>query len=265
MFILYFKFISLYLKSKFEYKFGFFIDLFLGILTYATSYLLLLITFKNFNNVAGWTFYEVLLLSNINLTTFSLAALFFLFPMRELERGIQSGDFDTYLVRPLHPLLYLTYRQFAHYFLGDLLFNVFIFYICFNHLDIYWSLTKVIWFFSVILGGTLLQSAVLIATGAVNFWIIRSNSFIEVALNGLRNFLDYPLSIFGKWIQIIFTFVIPFALINYYPVNDFLGKQETVLYDWMLIIGAPLVGFISFIAAYVIWNKGLGRYSSTGS
>ena len=116
-------YVFVFLKAKMEYRFSFFMDLFAQIFTNSINCICIWILAYQFQNVGGWTFYELLLLYSINLLSFGLGALFFWSPMYSMENLIKQGDFDKMLFRPISPFIYLIISQFdyvffAHIFLG---------------------------------------------------------------------------------------------------------------------------------------------------
>lgn len=78
-------------------------------------------------------------------------------------------------------------------------------------------------------------------------------------LSGLTEFVKYPMEIFPKVIQGIFTFIIPFAFISYYPAKAVIYNET---YYYLCIL---LVGFLSAAGAIYIWNFTLKKYESSGT
>ena len=66
--------------------------------------------------------------------------------------------------------------------------------------------------------------------------------------------------IYGKAILKFWTFVIPMAMIQYYPLLFLLGRTDSL---WNAL--SPLVTLIFLIPAYLFWRFGLRHYRSTGS
>lgn len=56
------------------------------------------------------------------------------------------------------------------------------------------------------------------------------------------------------------TFVVPYALIQYYPLLYILGHRE----DRYLVI-LPLVACLFLVPALCLWKFGVRRYRSSGS
>ena len=58
----------------------------------------------------------------------------------------------------------------------------------------------------------------------------------------------------------IFTFIIPYAFINYYPLLYFLDRTNNILYMF-----SPIIVIIFLIPCLLSFKIGLKHYSSAGS
>lgn len=262
---LYFRYIIIYLKTKMEYRFAFFTDLIVQAIVYIGIYISIWIIFNKFQTVKGWSFNEILFLYNLNMFTYSACSLFFWSPAHELEGMVQQGTLDSILIRPINPFLNLIYKGFNHGFLGSLLLGIIIFGICLGKMNVSWSFIKIAWLLIVILGGILIQAAIMIAFGSLSFWIVKSGAVINTAIYGFRRFLDYPISIYDRIVQVLVTFIIPYAFVNYYPSQYFLDKPSEVIFSPYFKYGTPIVGILLFSLSYLLWVWGLSKYQSSGS
>ncbi len=255
-----------------EYRLGFFMDHFILILYYSITYLGVWIILNKFHSVAGWSFYEILLLFNLNLFSYSVSSLFFGFgSMRRMETMVQQGTFDSMLIYPLNPFWHIVFKQFGHTYFAHITLCTVVFFICFEKLHIFWSFSNIIWFSLVLIGGAMIQSGIMIFTGAVSFWFIQSTTAVDSTVQTMKTFIDYPITIYEKWVQGVLTFVIPYAFVTFYPVGHFLNKSGTslihgvTLFDPIFQFGTPIVGILVFWFSYTLWHAGMNRYQSTGS
>ena len=255
-----------YLKSMVEYRPAFVMDILVPIVMYSMSYLGIWILLDRFKMIQGWTLYEVMLLFNLNLVAYALTSFFFRTAMSDdIQNMIRMGNFDIVLVRPVNTLVYMLLgRPNAGYF-GQLTLGTVVFIVCFSNLDIQFSLVKVIFFITTIIGGTLIQSAMFLFVGTMSFWIIRTNSIHGTITGSCRSFVNYPISIYGKFIQVFLTFIIPFGFINFYPSKYLLDRSGDALFHPILQYGTPVVGIVLFLLAYKFWTIGVNKYESTGS
>ena len=66
--------------------------------------------------------------------------------------------------------------------------------------------------------------------------------------------------VFNKGFRFVFTFIIPYAFVNYYPLLYFLGKTDNVLYAF-----SPLIVVLFIIPGIIAFYLGSKRYASVGS
>ena len=71
---------------------------------------------------------------------------------------------------------------------------------------------------------------------------------------------QYPIGVFSKGFVLFFTFIIPYAFVNYYPLLYFLGKKDTIIYGL-----SPLLVIIYLLPCIIVFHLGMKRYSSVGS
>ncbi len=100
------------------------------------------------------------------------------------------------------------------------------------------------------------------------FLIMASYCFVTVQALEVRNLLtdggkhlaQYSIGIFRKGIAFVFTFIIPYAFVNYYPLLYFIGKSNNM---WYML--SPLLVFIFIIPAFLSFKWGMKKYASVGS
>lgn len=259
------QFYIILIKSKMEYRFNFFLEIFINIFTYVVTYIGIWIILKKFNTINGWGFYEVMLLYNFNLVTYGLACLVFYIPLRSLDDLVKSGDFDSLLTRPINPLLHLILKQSYLGFLGHVLLGTVVFGICLGKIHVIWSFENVVLFISFIIGGTLIQASVIIFSGTLSLKFIQATAVMDTFIYSVRNFIQYPIKIYDKWIQVLLTFIIPYAFVNFFPAEYLLGKKETLISLSVLKYGTFAIGSIMFILSYLFFMSSINNYQSSGN
>ena len=154
---------------------------------------------------------------NMNLFSYGVACLFFYIPMRNLELMVKSGDFESLLIRPISPFVHLLLKQDYLGFLSHIILSIFMFVVCFKNLNILWNAKNIFFFTMALIGAVLIQASVLIYTGSLSMKYIAANSLMNVLIYDVRSFIQYPIHIYPKVIQVILTFVVPYAFVNFYP------------------------------------------------
>ena len=263
--VLYWKYIVAHLKKAVEYRYSFFMGIFIQIISYATTYIGMWILLEKFKALGTWNYWEAMFLFNMNLCSYGMAGLFLWQPMKYLEYRISKGEMDMFLTKPLHPLLHVVFSQFEHVFFGQISISIFMFVLCFKHLSIHATVANILLLACMILFAFLIQAAFFIMGGSLSFWFVKSGAFVDTFVYGIRRFIGYPISIYHGSIQLFLTFLVPYAFVNYYPSVLFLHKESDLIFSNVFMYCTPIVGVGLFILSICIWNLGMKQYNSSGS
>ncbi|MCD9020601.1 ABC transporter permease [Cohnella silvisoli] len=263
---LYSRFIIAYIKTITAYKPLFVImDVVINVAFTLIQLTVVWLLLYRFEGISSWSFYEIVLLYNLNIFSYSLSAMFIWNPMKDLQMMVRDGSFDSMLIKPINPLLHMIFKQFSHGHLITVIFGVVIFFKCFNalHIEMTWEWS--IWLAVNILGAVLIHSAIMILAGSISFWAVKSDSLFQMVIYDFRTLTNYPIQIYGRGVQLLLAFVIPYAFVNYFPARLLLDKEDSSIFPNLFIYGTPLVGMISMGLAYAVWRRGIRRYESSGS
>lgn len=121
------------------------------------------------------------------------------------------------------------------------------------------SVGRVLFLLEFMVFGVVLNSSLYLIFNCVNFWLVQGNEIADLAQT-FREFAKYPIHIFPVVLQALFTYVLPFGFIGYYPAMYLLGKTEMCVPVVM-----PLVTAVVVCAAGLIWRAGMKTYDSTGT
>ena len=256
---IYFDYLKLHLKSIMEYKLSFILSLISQIFVFFTYYFLIIALFQKFNNLQGYNIYEVLL-------TFSI--IHFGFSMNEtFARGIDQfdaliidGSFDRLLLRPRNILLQVVGYQIDYTKLARVIQSIIIMIVALIKLDINWSILKVITLLLMLMSSIAIFFGIFLLAASYCFMTVQGLEVRNVFTDGGKNTAQYPIGIFNKYFVKIFTYIIPYALVNYYPLMYFVGKVDKVYYGFL-----PIIVLLYLIPCFLIFNKGSKNYLSTGS
>lgn len=265
---LYLSLIKLVMKSKVEYPFAFIVEILGGVINIGSFYVFVHVIFSKVSTINGWTYSEVLFLISLNWLCNALSGFFFYAPSKLLGEYIRNGTFDTFLIRPIRPLTYIIIRQFQYTFVGRLSLSIGFLIFSIHQLSIQWTFFKIVYFTAVIISGTLIHGAILLIFSASAFWVVNNDSIVDfvISYDGIRTLIDFPLNAFSKIIQLLFTFVLPFGFVNYYPATYFLNKSTGDFFTSpYLQFGAPAAGTLLFLCAIFVWNLGVKKYDSVGN
>ena len=261
---LYIIYVRLFFKSRAEYRASFFWGIIANFYSYFITYALFWFLLERFKSIDGWGFSEISILYIFNILTYAISGTLFWHTVYFLEQQVISGDLDRLFIRPIGIIPQLICQGFGYTFLGQILVSS-LFLVNALRIEVpTWTVFEFVYLGTAVIGAVLLQSTGVLLTGSLSFWFYKSTSFGKLLYYDLRQFINYPLSIYPRFLQVVLTFVLPWAFINYYP-SLFLTKHPYLISNYVLCLIAPLIGFITFYLSIRLFYRGVRRYISTGS
>ena len=215
--------------------------------------------FMRFNQVDGFTYTEVSLCYAIVLLSFSLAELFFR-GFDTFNRMIGNGEFDRVLVRPRNEVFLVLCSRMDLERFGKGIMAIFLLIWALQNCPIDWCAARVMTLIFMILGGIVLFAGVYLIFAGLCFFTLEGLEFINILTDGMREHGRYPLSIYGKGVLTFCTYIVPYALVQYYPLMYLIGRHNDA--RAMLL---PVIACVFIIPCYLFWKFGVRRYRSTGS
>ena len=255
----YLKTILMLIKMQLEYRKAFIISV---IGTFLITFLLTIsiyFLFEEFGSIGTWTFYEVAFLFGMVFWNFSLAEMF-LRGLDHFDKIIKNGEFDRILIRPQNLLLQATCTEFDFSKIGRAIQCIAIIIIAIANISISWNLYKILVFILMNIGCFIIFLGIFILKASFCFWTIDGLEFMNILAEGGKKVAQYPIDIYAKWFRMFFTFIVPFGLVNYYPVIYLFGKVDNWYYGLF-----PLFTIIFLIPCLIVWKIGVKHYESTAS
>ena len=122
------------------------------------------------------------------------------------------------------------------------------------------QIDKLITLFFMILCTIVIYSELFVMKAGITFFTIQGLEIMNIFTDGARDLTQYPLNIYHEWVRKFFTYILPLAFVNYYPLLYVIGKTKNKLY-----MITPFVALLFVIPCYLVWRIGLKRYKSIGS
>ena len=256
---MYIESLKMNIKSQIEYKVSFIMDALSQFFVFFTYYFVIIALFDKFSNIRGFNVYEVLLCFSIVHFGYAFTETFFR-GIDKFENLIIDGSLDRFLVRPRGILFQVLCSKISLIKAFRMLQAVIIMVIAIVNLDVTWNISKVIVLVLMLIASVLIFFGIFVLTASYCFITVQGLEVKNVFTDGGKHLAQYPISIYRKGIAFVFTFIIPYAFINYYPLIFFLDRTNNILY--ML---SPLLVFLFLIPCLLSFKIGLKHYSSTGS
>lgn len=257
--MLVFKYLSMHLKSQMEYRTSFILSFFAQILPIAFSACMVFILLDKFNFLVKYDKYEIMLGIAIVQFGFSMAECF----GRGFDKFsdiIKGGKLDLMLIKPRSIYIQIFGSNIAFTKLSRIIGMLVLFVIAICNLEFDKSFINILLLIGLLIFSTIIYFALYLLAACFCFKTIEGLEFTNIFTDGSREFGQYPMGIFRKEVLIWFTFFIPMACVNYYPIKYILGKSNSILY-----LLSPMLSFGLLILAVVTFNACLKHYESAGS
>ena len=231
-------------------KTSFIMNVLFMIINNATFIVQWIIIYRLREDVGGYTFNQVLMLWAIAASTYGFSH--FLFKKAYyLSELITNGKLDSFLVQPKNVLISAITTDVEVSALGDILYGYIVLII--SGLTV----TKFLLFTLFSITGAIIITNFAVILGSLSFWLGRSDMIAETGNSLSTNFATYPDGIFKGMSRILLLTVIPVGLTAYIPV------WVLTKFDLRLMLVVVGVTIISTVLTFIIFYRGLRRYSSS--
>ena len=254
-----FKYIGMHFKSQMEYKSSFIFSLLAQILPIAISASMVFVLLDKFNFGDKFDTYEVMLGIAIVQFGFSFSECFFR-GFDKFSDIIKRGNFDLLLIRPKNVYIQIFGSNIDFSKLSRIVGSIAILVAAINNLGFDKSVYNIFLLLMLLGFSSLIYFSLFIIGACFCFKTIEGLEFMNIFTDGSREFGQYPLGMFKREVLIFFTYLIPIACVNYYPVKYILGQSNSILY-----LISPLFCLVLFIVAILSFNRCIKNYTSSGS
>ena len=256
---LYMKYFSIHVKSQMQYKSSFFFS-FLGQFFVTFSiFLSVNFLFARFDSVGGFYYDEVLIGFAVIMMAYSgtqlVARSFENFPIL-----LGNGSFDRILMRPRNSVFQVLASQVEFSRLGRFTQAVVILVYAINLSDIIWTWDNVLTISLMIVCGAILFFGLFVICAAFSFFTTEGLEFLNIVTHGAAEHGRLPFGVYGDGVLTFLTYVVPIALVQYYPLLYLIGREDNFLFAL-----TPLLSLLFLLPCWGFFQFGLRRYRSTGS
>ncbi len=248
-----------YIKARMNYRVDFIVSSIGMVFSNIASLIVFWVLFRTIPRLAGWTFEEILFIYGFYLLAVSPAQIFF-DNLWQLRNHIMDGTFIKYYFRPLNMMFYYMSEMVDLKGFAQVVVGLMVIAYASDKLDLIWTADRVMVLFVALLSASLVVISILVIASCAAFWTMQSFSILALAFR-LREFSQYPTTIFDGFFRFLFTYIIPIGFVAFYPSQLLLRPQEA---PW-LVFASPVAGIAMFMLAYKVWTWGVNSYTGTGS
>ena len=256
---LYLNSLALHLKSELEYRMSFIISFLSQILIFFTYYFVIIALFSKFNNIKGFTLYEVLLCFSIIQFGFAFNEVFAR-GIDKFDKLIIEGGFDRLLLRPKNLILQVLCSDGDFVKVSRLIQAIIVLVIALINLKVEITFLKVICLILMLMASCVIFFGIFLLAASYCFMTVQGLEVRNVFTDGGKHMAQYPIGVFKKGFVFFFTFIIPYAFVNYYPLLYFIGRKDNILYAF-----SPIVVFLYLIPCFIVFYMGVKKYEGSCS
>ncbi len=253
------------MKAWFQYRFDACLRSFTVFIREAAGIIIIYLTLKSFNQLNGWNTQELFFLYSLVFLTYGILIIFFT-GLRDFEHLVNNGTLDRFLLRP-RGVLFQVLASNSDWFaaVGHGTLGLVLLLTSAKSIGVVWTFSNISYFIFAVISGVLIQGALFLCIASLSFFIMKVGNLRNVLYYDTRLFAGYPISIYPKVLQILMMYIVPFAFVNFFPVQFLLRKSDMELFPTSYMYIAPFVGIVLYLASYVFWRFSLKHYHSSGN
>lgn len=216
--------IKISIATSLTYRFNFLLDNFITLVSNILFPLVTLLIYGSGAKFPNWSLYEVLLIQSIFTMSTGISNILFDGALWATMGHIIDGSLEIVLIKPVDCLFFLIastidFRSFGLLIGGGVMFGI-----ALPHIG-QTTIWMVFQFLILFLSGIFVMMGISLIMAATSFkWV--GNSRIPEIFESIKYFGRYPQSIFHKAVSGFTSFIIPVAMVGYFPATALLGEVD---------------------------------------
>lgn len=261
---LYLKSMGMLLRSQMQYPASFIMQTIAQIVMEGGEMMAVLLIIDRFDTLNQWSGGNLLFFFGVMSVTFYLTECFGRGVTGAFPSLVQSGQLDTFLLRPRGVLTQVLCHAIDPRRLGCIGVGIISLILGSRQSHLIWSFPKALVLLESFLFGGMLILGLFLIEAIFCIHAVKSIEVVNALTYGGRSACQYPIDIYPRPLRILFTAVAPFALVLHAPAAYILEKP---LYGWPAWAAflSPLCGAAFFFLMYFLFRKAMIYYRSTGS
>lgn len=261
---IYLRLVGARVRGQMQYRVSFLMQVLATFSTTLMELLSILIFFRTFHDLAGWSVGEVTFLYGLVSVAFGITEMVGA-GFDTVALLVRSGEFDRVLTRPVPAFVQVLGTDFQLRRIGRIAQGILALALGQAALGIPWTAPKMLVLVAAVLSSSLVFLGVMMMGAAVCFWTVETTELQNVFTYGGTMLTSYPIHVYNRWLQMAFLYLVPLALTSYYPALYILNKPDPLGLPGVMRFLAPLVAAAFFALGLWVWRLGLRHYQSTGS
>jgi ABC-2 type transport system permease protein len=256
---IYFSLVRFSIQRSLQFKIDFFIKIIMDCVFYAAQFLFFGVLMGHTNSLSGWQAHHVQMLVASVCVMDALQMTFFSANLWQFPMLVNTGAFDSYLLRPVSARFFTSLRSFQLDSFFNLLIAIGILGYVLNSSPEPVSWLRIGLYAIGICAGTFIFYCLFFTALCGVFWLqqVKGLTSLSFTFNRLS---EYPDAIFPNVMRKVLVSVLPYSLISSFPARILFDTHpfQVLLH---IFVGATFV----FVVSHAVWRMGLRSYSSASS
>lgn len=241
------------------YRANFLVEGVMSIAGLALALLPLLVLFDKRESVAGWDQPSALIVMAYFMGIKAVLEGVVSPSLVQLVERIRTGAFDYVLLKPVDAQVMISASRYEPWKIFDLLGAIGVASYAFYLRGEAPASADLALGIALFIAGVLAMYSLWIVCAAASFWVVRLDNLIYL-LGAIFDTARWPVHVFrGAW-RLVFTFVIPVAVMTTFPAMALLGRL-----DARTMLGTVAGAAAMLLASRLVWRAAIRNYTSASS
>ena len=245
--------------SAMAYRANFLIEGVMSLAWMALTLLPLIVVYSGRDTVAGWDAPSALIVIAYFMAVRAVLEGAISPSLVDLVEKIRSGSFDYVLLKPIDAQVMVSASRYEPWKVFDLAGAIAIVSYALAKRGAPPSAADLVLGVVLFGSGVLAAYALWILCAAASFWVVRLDNLMYL-LGAIFDTARWPVQVFPRAWGIVFTFVIPVAIMTTYPAKALLGTLDAPAA--LATVGGSL---LLLVASRLVWRIAIRRYTSASS
>jgi len=259
----YFRLLAIQLRisvaSAMAYRANFVVEGVMSLAWMAIALLPLIVLFDGRETVAGWTRPAALIVMAYFMAVHAVLEGLISPSLVELVEKIRSGSFDYVLLKPIDAQAMISASRYEPWKVFDLAGAIALVIYAFVKRGEPPAVLDVVLGVALFGTGVVAAYALWILCAAASFWVVRLDNLMYL-LGAIFDTARWPVQVFPRAWQLVFTFVVPVAVMTTYPAKALLGTLGA-----RGVIATVSGSLLLLAVSRVVWRTAIRSYTSASS
>jgi ABC-2 type transport system permease protein len=246
------------LARELEFRANFFAKILQNAIWIFFFLMILLVIYRNTDNVAGWGRGDAFILAA---TVFLMNSVFtaFFFSLNEIPQHVRQGTLDFIITKPVDTQFWISIRKFEFGQIGTFLAGVIMVIVGVTSSGLHASALQWFGYVSLAVSSLVIFYSFNLMLMTTGIWLVRVDN-LWVMGETLTQIARFPIDIYSAGLQRIFVYFVPLAFIATIPASEL-----KVGFNGSMVALGAVWAIAFFVAARAFWRFALRHYTSASS